>query len=213
MWSSGAIALMWIRRASSGSGASARAAAAISDRISTPGSIHQLREVAKWRRARPRSAWPSSPDRRAAATTDRRLAFSRGDRGPLSASAMIHAWRRSSSAGTSIGSASASSLSDHVHAADLVRDVRGAQEPRATCAAVRAQRGRPLERRNRDRECAAPDRPVGRGVKERGGGLVGHVGRGRPMPAARSKSPTTPASARGHAAALRPSPAAGSPTG
>ena len=95
---------------------------------------------------------------------------------------MIHAWRRSSSAGTSIGSASASSWPMHVHPADLVRDVRGAQEPRATAAAVRAQRGRPLERRNGNRERAAPDRPFGRRVEERRGRLVGSVGRCRAMP-------------------------------
>ncbi len=73
-------------------------------------------------------------------------------------------------------------LSDHVRAAELVRDARGAQEARATPAAVRAERSRPLECRNRDRECAAPDRTFGRVVEERGGRLVGRVGRGRAMP-------------------------------
>ena len=56
-------------------------------------------------------------------------------------------------------------LSDHVRAAELVGNARGSQEPGATPAAVRAQHGRPLERGDRDRECAAPDRTFGRLVE------------------------------------------------
>ena len=70
----------------------------------------------------------------------------------------------------------------HVDPADLVRDIRGVKEPRATGAAVSAQGGRPLERRNGNGQRAAPDRPVGRSVEERRHGLVGNLCRCRSVP-------------------------------
>ena len=182
MWSSGAIALRWIRRASSGSGASARAAAAISDRISGSGSIHQLRDVARWSSARPRSACPSSPDRRAAATTDRRFDFLAGrsraaerERHDPRLAAVLecpHIDRFGLGERCPITSVRPISFAT----------LGGAQKPRATRATIGAQGGRPLERGNRYRQRAAPDRTFGRGVEERGDRLVGRVGRGRAMP-------------------------------
>ena len=56
------------------------------------------------------------------------------------------------------------------------------QEARATLAAVRAERCRPLERGKRDRQRAALHRPFGCGVEERGDRLVRRVGRSRAMP-------------------------------
>ena len=105
---------------------------------------------------------------------------SRGEiAGPLSASAMIHAWRRSSSAGTSIGSASASSCP--------ITSMRPSSFATAAARRSRVPRARPSALSVAARssaatatgKCAAPDRPFGGGVEERGDGLVGHVGRGR----------------------------------
>ena len=201
MWSSGAIALMWIRRASSGvRGQCARRSGDLRSGSRASGSIHQLRDVARWSRARPRSAWPSSP----------RSPRGGDDRSEVRLLAREIAARSSASADDPRLAAVlerpdidrlrlGERLSDHVRAAELVRDGRGAKEPRATRAAVRAQRGRPLERRNRDRECAAPDRTFGRVVEERGGRLIGPVGRGRAMPGRPIEVATTPPVPCGHA--------------